>query len=53
MSYLVKILDSGAVIIAPAKDFDKLWVHEYLKDKQKHRYSTTGNLVKEKISKRV
>ena len=51
-NYLYKILDNGAIAIAPAVDFPTVWLEEVTKN-GKVRYSTEGKKVKTKISSRV
>lgn len=52
-NYLVKVLDSGAVAIAPADQFAELWQTEYLAAEKTWQYTTRGNTVQEKVRNRI
>lgn len=52
-NYLVKILDSGAVAIAPADQFSELWQTEYVAAEKTWQYTTKGNTVEERIKNRI
>jgi len=52
-NYLVNILDSGAVIMAPSSEFNDVWQKESVAEGGVYRYSTQGKTIKEKISNRV
>lgn len=52
-NYLLKIIDNGAIVMAPAADFDTIWQMETVKEKETSRFSTEGKTIKEKISNRV
>jgi len=51
-SYLFKILDNGAIAVAHAVDFQKVW-KEDVAENGKVRYSTIGKKIKSKLSNRV
>jgi len=51
-NYLYKILDNGAIAIAPAIDFPTIW-HEEAAKNGKVRYSTEGKKVRTKVSNRI
>jgi hypothetical protein len=51
-NYLYKILDNGAIAIAPAVDFNKIW-HEETTKNGRMKYSTEGKYIKTRISNRV
>lgn len=48
-NYLVNILDNGAIVIGPAKDFGDIWDKEKVAEGV-YKYSTEGHPIKEKIS---
>lgn len=52
-SYLVNILNTGAILMAPTTEFNEVWVQETVADSAELRYSTQGKKIKEKISNRV
>ncbi len=52
-NYLVNILDTGAIIMAPASEFNDVWQKESVAESDVCRYSTQGKTIKEKISNRV
>ncbi|RLC58227.1 MAG: hypothetical protein DRH89_01595 [Candidatus Cloacimonadota bacterium] len=52
-SYLVNILDTGAVIMAPTSEFSEVWFQEAVAESDELKYSTQGKKIKEKISNRV
>jgi hypothetical protein len=51
-NYLFKILDNGAIAIAPAIDFPTVWCEE-VAENGNVRYSTEGKKVRTKVSNRV
>jgi hypothetical protein len=51
-NYLINILDTGAVIMAPAVDYSTLWQEE-VADSGNYKYSTEGKKVKTKMSNRI
>lgn len=51
-SYMLKIMDTGAIAMAPTPDFDELWMKEDLSDDGKIKFSTEGKKIREKISNR-
>jgi len=52
-NYLVTILDSGAVVMAPAADFDDIWQREFVAESGKTKYSTEGIKIRTKVSNRI
>ena len=52
-NYLVHILDNGAIVIAPAKNFDDIWLKSYIAENDEYKYSTTGKPIKSKYQTRV
>jgi hypothetical protein len=51
-NYLIKILDTGAIAMAPAAIFPTVWNEEVSED-GKMKYSTEGKKIKTKISNRI
>ncbi len=52
-NYLIKIMDSGAGIMAPAADFDKLWQMEMIADDGRAKYITEGKNIKTKVTNKI
>jgi len=52
-NYLVDILDNGAIVIAPAKEFNDIWLKSYVAEDDEYKYSTTGKPIKSKYQTRV
>lgn len=52
-NYLVNVLDNGAIVIGPAKDFDDIWSKEFVAENDEYIYSTTGRPIKSKFQQRV
>lgn len=52
-NYLINILDSGAVIMAPAADFDNLWQSEMVAEDGRTKYTTEGKKVRTKVVNRI
>jgi hypothetical protein len=51
-NYLINILDTGAVIMAPAADYSTLWQEEVLNE-ERYKYSTEGKKIRTKMSNRI